>query len=405
MEQKKNNKTKIIAAIAILAVAAGGFCAWYFLGRGGRGNAVYIVPVSSMAEFGMGNANRFSGVVEAQQTVDYQLDTSKTLKETYVEEGDHVKPGDLLFSYDTDSINLAIAQKRLDIQRERASITSNNELIAVTSDDLRRQELRNENLQTEYRIKALNNELTSLEASLQNANVTSSVEGTVKSVSDGTDTSGSNVYISIMKSGDYVIKGKVNEMNISQLPQGTNVVVRSRIDNNTWNGFVSKVDTGQTATDNNEMYYGGDTSNQSSKYYFYIELTSSEGLFLGQHVIVELADGNGKSGLWLYEGYLMDTDSSPYVWADNNGKITKKSVKLGAYDEEIGSWEILEGLSINDYIAFPDESIREGQRTTTEYVYEEPADTFEEGMMIEEEPYYEGEEMIVEDADMDGSAG
>lgn len=405
MEQKKNNKTKIIAAIAILAVAAGGFCAWYFLGRGGSGNPVYIVPVSSMAEFGMGNANRFSGVVEAQQTVDYQLDTSKTLKETYVKEGDHVKPGDLLFSYDTDSINLAIAQKRLDIQRERASITSNNELIAVTSDDLRRQELRNENLQTEYRIKALNNELTSLEASLQNANVTSSVEGTVKSVSDGTDTSGSNVYISIMKSGDYVIKGKVNEMNISQLPQGTNVVVRSRIDNNTWNGFVSKVDTGQTATDNNEMYYGGDTSNQSSKYYFYIELTSSEGLFLGQHVIVELADGNGKSGLWLYEGYLMDTDSSPYVWADNNGKITKKSIKLGAYDEEIGSWEILEGLSINDYIAFPDESIREGQRTTTEYVYEEPADTFEEGMMIEEEPYYEGEEMIVEDADMDGSVG
>ena len=101
----------------------------------------------------------------------------------------------------------------------------------------------------------------------------------------------------------------------------------------------------------------------------------------------------------------MDMDSSPYVWADNNGKITKKSVKLGAYDEEIGSWEILEGLSINDYIAFPDESIREGQRTTTEYVYEEPADTFEEGMMIEEEPYYEGEEMIVEDADMDGSVG
>ena len=26
-------------------------------------------------------------------------------------------------------------------------------------------------------------------------------------------------------------------------------------------------------------------------------------------------------------------------------------------------------------------------------MYEEPTDTFEEGMMIEEEPYYEGEEM------------
>ena len=97
MEQKKNNKTKIIAAIAILAVAAGGFCAWYFLGRGGSGNAVYIVPVSSMAEFGMGNANRFSGVVEAQQTVDYQLDTSKTLKETYVKDYNLIRCQDFKF--------------------------------------------------------------------------------------------------------------------------------------------------------------------------------------------------------------------------------------------------------------------------------------------------------------------
>ena len=75
----------------------------------------------------------------------------------------------------------------------------------------------------------------------------------------------------------------------------------------------------------------------------------------------------------MYEGYIEDADSKdPYVWADNNGKIAKKHVKLGGYDDEIGSWEILEGLSINDYIAFPDGSIKEGQKTTTEYVYNEP---------------------------------
>ena len=367
-----NKKKKTFIAVAvILVLLAGGAGAWYFLGNRSSGNAVYIMPVSSFVDFGMGIANRFSGVVEAQQTVDYQLDTSKTLKETYVKEGDSVQIGDPLFSYDTDSINLDIAQKKLDIQREQASITSNNELIAVTTDDLYRQQLRNENLQTEYRIKALRNELNSLETSLQNALVTSSVDGTVKYVSDGTGSS--NVFVSVMKTGDFVIKGKVNEMNISQLSQGTKVVIKSRVDSTTWDGFVSRVDTGQTAQSDYEMYYGMDSGNQSSKYYFYIDLTSSSGLFLGQHVIVELADSAGKSGLWLYEGYLEGTDTKdPYVWADNNGKITKKHVKLGSYDEEIGSWEVLEGLSINDYIAFPDGTIKEGQKTTTEYVYNEP---------------------------------
>ena len=372
LEFLMNKKKKtFIAIVLILVLLAGGAGAWYYSNRGASGNAVYIMPVSSFVDFGMGVANRFSGVVEAQQTVDYQLDTSKTVKETFVKEGDSVKTGDPLFSYDTDSISLDIAQKKLDIQREQASITSNNELIAVTTDDLYRQQLRNENLQTEYRIKALRNELNSLEISLQNAYVTSSVDGTVKYVSDGTGNS--NVYISVMKTGDFVIKGKVNEMNISQLSQGTKVIIKSRVDNNTWDGFVSRIDTGQTAQSDGDYYYGMDSGNQSSKYYFYIDLSSSSGLFLGQHVIVELADSSGKSGLWLYEGYIVDSDSKdPYVWADNNGKIAKKHVKLGGYDDEIGSWEILEGLYINDYIAFPDGSIKEGQKTTTEYVYNEP---------------------------------
>ena len=374
-------KKGLIALVLILVLLAAGGGVWYYLGRGSSENAVYIMPVSSFVDFGTGIANRFSGVVEAQQTVDYRLDTSKTLKETFVKEGDTVHVGDPLFSYDTDSINLEIAQKKLDIQREQASITSNNELIAVSTDDLYKQQLRNENLQTEYRIKALRNELNSLETSLQNAYVTSSVDGTVKYVSDGSGSS--NVYVSVMKTGDFVIKGKVNEMNISQLSQGTKVVIKSRVDNTNWEGFVSRIDTGQTADSDNEYYYGMDSGNMSSKYYFYIDLTSSSGLFLGQHVIVELADGSGKSGLWLYEGYLEDADTkNPYVWADNNGKITKKHVKLGSYDEEIGSWEILEGLSINDYIAFPDGTIKEGQRTTTEYIYTEP-EIYEGDIMYE----------------------
>jgi HlyD family secretion protein len=147
----------VVVLLLLLAAAGGGL--WYFLGRGTGEDAVYIMPVSSCAEFGTGAANRFSGVVEAEQTVDYKLDSSKTLLETLVEEGDVVHVGDVLFRYDTDSIKLEISQKKLDIQGLRAQITSNNERIAATADDLEKMSLRNENQQTEYRIKAAQNEL------------------------------------------------------------------------------------------------------------------------------------------------------------------------------------------------------------------------------------------------------
>ena len=393
MEPKKPKKKTglIIAALLLLLVGAGGGL-WYYLGKGSAGDAVYIMPVSACAEFGTGAANRFSGVVEAEQTVDYKLDSSKTLLETLVEEGDIVHVGDVLFRYDTDSIKLDISQKKLDIQGLRAQITSNNERIAATTDDLEKMSLRNENQQTEYRIKAAQNELNALEASLEKAEVVCTVDGTVKSVGD--TMSGSDVYISVMKTGDYVVKGKINEMNISQMPQGTKVVIRSRVDNTVWDGFVSRVDTSQTAGQENENYFGPDNGNQSSKYYFFVELSNSKGLFLGQHVIIEPVDGSGKTGLWLYEGYVGDAGSgNAYVWADDNGKLKKQPVKLGEYDEEIGSWEILEGLSINDYIAFPDETLREGMKTTTEYVYHEPEEgMYEENMdfgMMGEEDYGE----------------
>ena len=365
MQSKANKRTLIIIA-ALLALGTAAFAGWYFFLRGGDGNAVYVMPVSSVAEFGTGSSNRFSGIVEAQQTVEFRKDNTKTIKTTYVSEGDQVNEGDILFSYDTDAIKLQVSQKKLDIQREQASITSNNEMIAITDDDLEKQRLRNENRQIEYRIKALRNELSSLEESMSETDVVCTVDGTVKKVSDGTD--GSDVYISVMKSGDYVVKGKVNELNLSQISQGTPVTVHSRIDDTSWSGTVSRIETGQPVNEKEYGFYVSDDMGTSSKYYFYVDLEDSSGLFLGQHVVVEPMGASVKKGLWLFEDYIVGADSgSPYVWIDSNGRIRKSHVTLGEYDAEIGSWQITDGLTINDSIAYPDESISDGMKTTTEY--------------------------------------
>ena len=87
-KRKKNVKVLIAAAAAVVLTAAA--VVWFLFFRGAAGDAVYVMPVSSVAVFSTGNANRYSGIAEPQQTVEFRKDSGKTIKETYVQEGDTV---------------------------------------------------------------------------------------------------------------------------------------------------------------------------------------------------------------------------------------------------------------------------------------------------------------------------
>ena len=54
-------------------------------------------------------------------------------------------------------------------------------------------------------------------------------------------------------------------------------------------------------------------------------------------------------------------------------KLEKRSVILGQYDEELGEYEIADGLTKDDSIAFPSDVLEEGMATTTNI--EEAMDT------------------------------
>ena len=58
-------------------------------------------------------------------------------------------------------------------------------------------------------------------------------------------------------------------------------------------------------------------------------------------------------------------DGSAYVWAEHRGRLEKRSVTLGEYNDMMGTVNVLDGLTEEDYIAFPDETLcREGVSTT-----------------------------------------
>ncbi len=119
------------------------------------------------------------------------------------------------------------------------------------------------------------------------------------------------------------------------LSEGQEVVIRSRVDSTkTWSGTIGKIDTEspQQGNDNDLQHLFGGRHAVSVKYPFYVDLDSVDGLILGQHVYIELDQGQEevKEGLWLYGSYIVQDEDTPYVWAANEkNRLEKHYIELG----------------------------------------------------------------------------
>ena len=195
------------------------------------------------------------------------------------------------------------------------------------------------------------------------------------SMSSSDSSTDNSAFITILSTGAYRVKGKVNEQNRDSIIPGEAVIIRSRVDSSkTWKGTMGSIDVnnGTSEDDSNDMYFGmsstdSDDQTSSTSYPFYVELDSSEDLMLGQHVYIErdLGQDEQKDGLWLSDYYILDTDTNePYVWAANDkNRLEKRYVTLGKHDDELGEYEIVDGLTKKDAIAFPTGSLEEGEKT------------------------------------------
>ena len=195
-----------------------------------------------------------------------------------------------------------------------------------------------------------------------------------RSYYDGDSGSSPDVIMKIAAAGDYRVKGTFNEQNSAQIKQGAKVFLRSRIDESlVLRGTVSEIDTSPQNDNNQNMYYGygmSDEMSSSAKYTFYVEPESLEGFMLGQHILIEMDNGqddeNKKEGLWLYSSFVLWDGDRNYVWAKNGrDQIEKRYVEVGQINDESGDCEILSGLTIDDYIAYPADYIAAGLSTTT----------------------------------------
>lgn len=352
-------------------------------------NHVFVQKVSSLSQMGgIGANDRFNGMVVSESVTEIKRDEDKVVEAVYVREGDDVTEGQKLFTYDTDQLQLTLEKQKLELEQLASSIENYGEQIVQLEKDRDRAYSASDKLkytlqiqtnqidlkEAELKLKTKQSEVQKSEHLLANALVTSPVDGRVTSINEegGTDDYGKpKAYITIQQTGSYRVKGTLNEMQRGAIMEGNRMRMESRLDpSQFWMGTVTLVDYENPVQGNNSRYViaSSDEMGFSSWYPFYVELDSSDGMILGQHLYMTVAGEEEKTleGVTLGSSFLCyDEDGNTYVWADNQGRLEKRAVELGEYDMMRDAYQILSGLEDSDYVAFPDEAVCiEGAPTT-----------------------------------------
>ena len=297
-----------------------------------------------------------------------------------VKAGDEVKKGQTLFTYDQTQAQLDLEKAQLELDQMKSTLSAKQEEKArlerdksnVSADqqlqyDLEIREATAAILEQQYNISLKEKEVQRLTDSVGKAEIASPVDGRVQTVNEngGTDSNGNALpFMTIVETAGFRVKGYVNESNAAALSDGTQVLIRSRVGSDVWKGSVTSIDWKNPVSGGNQSTMdGGSDVSTASKYPFYVTLDSSDGLLMGQHVYIEPDHGQGQKqeGIHLPAYYINDADTSPWVWAqDKNGKLEKRSLTLGTYEEDLATYPVESGLAAEDYIAFPDETLAVG---------------------------------------------
>lgn len=344
-----------------------------------------VQSVSMICGLGsVGLADRFGGIVSPLGETKIKKDDSLTVDTIKVKVGDTVAVGDVLFTYDLSELQRNLEKAQLELEQQQNQLENKEsekkdleEQRDQTGDDAARREytlqIREANLDIltyKANISSKKKDIEKVQNNLKNASVKSEVAGEVQAINEngGSDNNGNPLpFMTIVETSGFRVKGYVNENNAAALREGTEVIIRSRVSDQTWKGSVDTVDWNNPVQQ--QSYYDSDT-NLSSKYPFYVALDEGDGLLLGQHVYIEpdygQEDEQDASAINLPSYFISDPDGKPWVWAQSSkGKLEKRDLKLGEYNADTDTYPVLEGLTAEDYIAYPDESLKAGMTCVT----------------------------------------
>ena len=114
---KPKRTKKALALVMVFVLAAAGLGAWFLRSRG-SGDPVNVYPFYyiGMTEY-WGDSQESYGPVTSDSVQTVYLSDTQTVTAIKVNEGDTVKKGDLLMTYDTTLSDIAVERKRLLVER------------------------------------------------------------------------------------------------------------------------------------------------------------------------------------------------------------------------------------------------------------------------------------------------
>lgn len=213
------------------------------------------------------------------------------------------------------------------------------------------------------RIKEIQQSLPQLDLDLRRAKLElkmqqdEAVDGVVYAKADGVVKTVGNpnsppqdgsAFLVVSSTGGMTVQGTVSELLLDKVKPGQTITCSSWDTGNTYTAIVRSVD--KYPSDSGD-YYGGNPN--VSQYNFYADLQDGDDLKPGDYLDISVDGSESANVITLSKAYVRSSGSKFYVMKrGDNGRLVKQDVTVGKtyYGELV---EILDGITEDDYLAFP----------------------------------------------------
>lgn len=266
------------------------------------------------------------------------------------EEGDDVQ-GDDDWNYGDDGI--------FEDDSEIYTVSELKEAIATQEDDIRSQKLD---------IREAELKVRQAERKLEEATIKATINGVVKTVGDPeVGQMDDEPFLTVNSDEGLYVRGTISELKLDSVEVGAMVDGMSQETSISFMATITEVSEYPEAGDS--MYGWSDGNTNVSNYPFLAYIEESEGLNVNEMVSLNIQqDAEEVMGtIYLEKAYIRSENGQSYVWiTDSDKRLKKQYIRTGRtlYGSTV---EVKEGLSDEDYIAFPyGKNVKEGARTVSE---------------------------------------
>lgn len=366
---KRKRKWIIAGVIALIAIVV---TINVVVAQGKQNSAQSNLKFTAATEKSMNNTKLISGRVVPGNTETIYTDATKgKVKDIYVKEGDEVKKGQKLFSYDSQELSLQNKQADLDTQMADMNYKQTTDKIDSLKQDIQKakdanadptttQPLEAQKSELEGQLKTINlqkqkNELQQQELQTKQDNliVYSNSNGVVQKL-DRDAAQGSNQlqpkpFIQIASKDPYQIQGTLTELQKSQIQKDQAVTITAKaVTDKTWKGKITEVSEYPTTAEQGQMGLTDNTQTSTiSNYSYKASLESQDGLAPGYHVSMQVNISSQKL-LSVPRNSILEENNESYVFLNNNGKLKKTKVTTGLSDGEF--IEVSQGIKEGDKV-------------------------------------------------------